>query len=397
MSPAHHRRGVSRTVLATCLAAALAAAAGGCTSLGTSGPSTGAVQRAGAASYADAPIRVVELDDSAVERTAARAQARRFSEVFGPSAPVGTIIGNGDALDIAVWEAPPSVLFGSTAPGGDTALATARSAAIPQQMVGEDGAISVPFIGRLSVAGQTPAQVERAIVRRLAGRAHDPQAVVRVVGNDTRAATILGEVGASRRLSLSPRGERLLDAIASAGGPRQPVGKTTVQLSRQGTIADMPLDAIIRDPAQNLVLRPDDVVSVLFQPFSFVALGSLNKSAEIPFEGGGLTLAQALARAGGLRDDRADVRGVFVFRLEDPAALDPAVSADARRTREGRVPVIYRLNLGEGAAYFTARNFAIRDGDVLYVSTAPGVELQKFIGLISSAAFSVIGISNAAQ
>jgi polysaccharide export outer membrane protein len=44
---------------------------------------------------------------------------------------------------------------------------------------------------------------------------------------------------------------------------------------------------------------------------------------------------------------------------------------------------------------FAAQDFAIRDKDVLYVSNAPIADLQKFLSIVSSAAFSVTGINNA--
>jgi polysaccharide export outer membrane protein len=198
-------------------------------------------------------------------------------------------------------------------------------------------------------------------------------------------------------MPLTPRGECLLDALAAAGGSRQPVAKTTVQLTRAGRTAAMPLDAIVRDPAQNVVLQAGDVITAIFQPYSFVALGAVGQNAEVPFEGGGISLAQALGRIGGLRDDRADVRSVFVFRLEHPEVLDPETASTARRTAEGLVPVVYRLDLGQGASFFTAQDFGIRDRDVLYVSNAPIADLQKFLNIVSSAAFSVTGINNAVR
>ncbi|WP_336980711.1 polysaccharide biosynthesis/export family protein [Altererythrobacter fulvus] len=347
-------------------------------------------------SYAEGDIQIVELNDLAVNRTASLSRARSFAEVFGDRAPTDTVIGTGDIVDIALWEAPPAVLFGATSV--DARLAAnpmmAQSASIPQQVVGGDGTISIPFIGSVPAAGRTPAQLQREIVSRLSGKAHDPQAIVRLVQNEARNVTILGEVAVSRRVPLSARGERLLDALAAAGGPKQPVGKTTVQLSRGTAAASMALDAIIKDPAQNVRLSPDDVVTVLFQPYSFIALGAVNQNAEVPFEGAGLTLAQALGRIGGLRDERADIRGVFVFRLEDPAALAPEQAAAARQTADGKIPVIYRLNLADASSFFTAQNFAIRDDDVLYVSNAPAVDLQKFLTTVSNAAFSVIAVGN---
>lgn len=92
--------------------------------------------------------------------------------------------------------------------------------------------------------------------------------------------------------------------------------------------------------------------------------------------------------------ERADIRGVFVFRLERPEALNPMLVAGARRTADGVVPVIYRLNLADATGFFAAQDFAVHDKDVIYVSTAPAAGLPKFPGTISSVAFTTIGIVN---
>lgn len=378
---------------ATLFAALLA----GCSTMSGSGPSAKAIDRAARPAAADQGISIVTLDEAAARRAASFARSQRFADMFGAVEPSGTIIGTGDVLDIAIWEAPPAVLFGATAPGASIGGSLAQSVGIPQQVVGEDGTVTIPFVGSVSVRGRSPQDVGRLIVARLAGRAHSPQAIVRLAQNDSKAITVMGEVNATRRLPLTPRGERLLDALAAAGGSRQPIAKTTVQLTRAGRTAAMPLDAVVRDPAQNVMLQPGDVVTAIFQPYSFVALGAVGQNAEVPFEGGGISLAQALGRIGGLRDDRADVRGVFVFRLEHPEVLDPDTARTARRTAEGLVPVVYRLDLGQGASFFAAQDFAIRDRDVVYVSNAPIADLQKFLSIVSSAAFSVTGINNAVR
>jgi polysaccharide export outer membrane protein len=217
---------------------------------------------------------------------------------------------------------------------------------------------------------------------------------VRLIQNDSRTVTVLGEVAQSRRVPLGPRGERLLDIIASAGGTRAPVHQTTVQVSRGGTSTTMPLDAIIADPAQNIRMLPGDVVTVQHQPYSFIALGAVARSAEIPFEGRGISLAQAIARMGGLRDNKANIRGVFVFRLEDPAALSPTERATTPATNDGRIPVVYRLDLSDARSFFVAQDFKVRDQDVVYVSTAPGADLRDFLATVTSLAFSAIAIGN---
>lgn len=380
---------VSRIVLAALGAVVLA----GCTSLGAAGPSSGQVRKIDGESYAGNQIALIELDPQTWQRVSAFEQSQSLARRMGESAAGDVVIGPGDVLDIALWEAPPAVLFGGGAviPGLD---AGAQNRAVLQQVVDGAGTVSIPFAGSIEAGGRTPAEVERVIVTRLTGRANDPQASVRLLQNDSRNVTVLGEVAQSRRVPLGPRGERLLDIIASAGGTRAPVHQTTVQVNRAGTSATMALDAIIADPSQNIRMRPEDVVTVLHQPYSFIALGAVARSAEIPFEGRGISLAQALARMGGLRDDKASIRGVFVFRLEDPAAMTLEARGATPATDDGRVPVVYRLDLSDARGFFVAQDFMIRDQDVVYVATAPGAEIREFLATVTSLAFSAVAIGN---
>lgn len=372
---------------------AMVALLGGCAAFGGSGPSTTSIVRAGRPAATDA-IALVQIDAAAIAQFGAAQARRSFADVFGDIDADPTVIGAGDSIDIALWEAPPAVLFGmGSNPMG---VSTAQSLSLPQQMVGSDGRISIPFVGSVDVAGRTTRQVERELVSRLQGKAHSPQALVRLSQNEARNVTVLGEVAASRRMPLTSRGERLLDAIAAAGGSRQPVGKTTVQLTRASQTLSMPLDTVVRDPRQNIRMRTGDVVAVLFQPFSFTALGASNLNAQVPFEATGMSLAEALGRIGGLRDDRADVKGVFVFRYEEPEVIGAQAQGKARN-REGKIATVYRLDLGDPSSLLLSQNFAMQDKDVVYVSSAPGADFQKFLGIVSSATFSIIGIGTAVQ
>ena len=90
----------------------------------------------------------------------------------------------------------------------------------------------------------------------------------------------------------------------------------TIEINRDGTVQRMAARDVVRDPRQNIILRSGDVVTALYQPYSFTVMGATGKNDEIHFEGVGVTLAQALGRIGGLQDMRADPRGVFLFRWE---------------------------------------------------------------------------------
>lgn len=388
-----HRNAATGPIMRPLLALLLAGLVGGCTTLGAAGPSSGQVRKADGAKYANTQVALIDLNPVSYKRVAAFEQSLGLAQRLGEGGTGEVLIGPGDVLDIAMWEAPPAVLFGGggVIPGLD---AGAQNRTVVQQVVDGSGMISVPFAGSIEAGGRTPAAIEKAIVTRLTGRANDPQVSVRLSLNDSRNVTVLGEVASSRRVPLGPRGERLLDVIASAGGPRAPVHQTTVQVSRGGASATMALEAIIAQPAQNIRMLPGDVVTVLHQPYSFIAMGAVANSAEIAFEGRGISLAQALARVGGLRDNQANIRGVFVFRLEQAAALDPTQRATTQALEDGRVPVIYRLDLSDARGFFVAQEFQIRDQDVVYVSTAPGAELREFLSTVTSLAFSAIAIGN---
>lgn len=397
-------RGLTGGSIRHAVACMIAVCLTGCTSLGSAGPSTRAIRNAEGNPVGASYIKVVDVNDAVTRVVMAGSRSTLFSEALGDVPPVGTVIGPGDTLQVTVWEAPPAVLFGSNANFGtdDSASVLASSSSgvgqrtsIPEMMVDNDGMIRFPFAGMVQAAGRTPQQIEREIVQKLARKAHDPQVAVRLVNNASANVTVVGEVTTNARVPLTPRGERLLDILATAGGVKQPVGKTTIRITRGTRVVTLPLETVIHDPAQNVRLQADDVITALYQPFSFTSLGATGKSAEIEFEATGITLSQALGRAEGVKDDRADVRGVFIFRLEDSAAMDPAVVATAHRTPDGRIPVIYRIDLSDPASFFVAQGFPIRDKDVLYVSNAPLTDFQRFVGIVSSLAFTAIGLGQA--
>lgn len=367
----------------------------GCSSFGASGPSGSAIVNAADKPLASATISVAPLTEDIARQLAAADRTPNFSHMFTETEVMGSRLGRGDVLEITLWEAPPAVLFGSVAGLMSGAPVASNSLSQPGQVVDENGLIKVPFAGSIRAAGRTPAEIEQDIVSRLRGKAHQPQAMVRLVRNQATNVTVVGDVANSGRIPLTPKGERLLDVLAGAGGVKQAVSKTVVQITRGDRLASMPLETVIRDPSQNIVVQPDDIVTVAYQPYSFIALGATGSNSELPFEATGINLAQAMGRVGGLRDDRADIRGVFVFRLEDPAALGSQLPPNARLTSDGKLPVIYQLDLKQPGSLFVAQSFPMRNRDVLYVSDAPLADLQKFMNMVSSAAFSVIGVANA--
>ncbi len=372
---------VALAALATCAA---------CSTIPTSGPSRAQVARAGDTT-SPTGIQIVDVTDQVAQQLFAERKSGDFAAALGGGSVYQQQLGVGDGIEISIWEAPPATLFGGGQVDAKGGLESggSRVTTLPDQAVDAQGNVSVPFIGAVRALGRTPSQLQADIATRLKNMAHDPQVMVRLSQNATSYVTIVGDVSQSNRMPLTARGERVLDALASAGGVRQPVDKITVQVTRGQTVASLPLQTLIRDPRQNVPLHAGDVVTALYQPYSFTALGATGKNEEINFEAQGITLAQALARAGGLQDNRSDARGVFVFRLENRNALNWPV-APIRTTADGKVPVIYRLDLRDPNSFFVAQSFVMDNKDLLYVSNAPVTELQKVLNLVFSVAYPVV-------
>ena len=253
-----------------------------CAILPTSGPSSGDVN--GATTTPDgANIKIIDVTDGVARDIIANSRQALFSEELGEGQAIGAVIGKGDVLDIAIWEAPPATLFGAAGAGTQLSSSgsTARGTSLPEQMVDSEGQITVPFVGRIRADGRTPQEIARDITARLVGKAHQPQTIVRLVRNAAANVTVVGDVASSARVPLTARGERVLDVLATAGGVKQPVGKMTVQITRGLKVASLPLATVIRDPSQNVRLQPDDIMTVLFQPFSFTALGAVGRNEEL--------------------------------------------------------------------------------------------------------------------
>lgn len=339
-------------------------------------------------------LTIIDIDNHIAFLTSQSTPIRRFSDFYRGSSTFNNTISAGDVVDVSIWEAPPALLFGTAS--DISGLSGSKEVKLPEQMVDNKGQITIPFVGKIKVSGKTPEQVQTMIVKGLTKKANNPSAVVRIAKNNSADVTVVGEVTNSTRMPLTGKSERVLDAIAAAGGTKHPSSRVSIQLNRRGQSVEMPFDAIIKDPYQNVILQKGDVVSVNYQTKSFTVLGATAKNTEIDFEAGGISLMQALARAGGLNDNRADARGVFIFRQESARILTPEQRAALPMQLQyaSEVPVIYRLNLKDPVNYIVAQNFAIKDKDLIYVSNAPGVEFRKFISLIAQGMYIVNTVDN---
>jgi polysaccharide export outer membrane protein len=370
------RHQAARRLCLGCAALLLAS----CAALPNSGPTEQQVLQSAQAPQNAIGYHIVPLtkDNIRIAGAPGGAMVPGFAGQAEPG-PTGRI-GVGDTLQISIFEAgnslfAPSATTGNAPASGPTGAASDIN--LPPQQVDAAGDIFVPYAGRIRAAGASPQSLATRIEAALAGQSQNPQVMVSIAQNLANTVIVSGDVHAPGRLPLTLADERLSDIIAIAGGPTHDTADTTIYLRRNGqraVIADGDLDA---DPAQDVVLMPGDRIELSFGARSFTVFGAAHVM-QIPFGQANLTLADALARAGGPTDSQADPDGVFLFRLERPETAQhlglPAADAP--------VPVIYQIDMLQPTSYFLAQDFAMRNGDLIYFANAKTNTVSKLFGLI---------------
>jgi polysaccharide export outer membrane protein len=357
---------MTRLVRQSGLLAVLALA--GCAGLPSAAPTASQVI---APAQAD-NIAVIDITPATPSGTAAR-QAPLPAWTIPDGASTAGVILPGDVLTISVFEVGYSLFGGSESAPGETPRGKGSTRTFPPFRVPETGVIDFPYAGQIPIAGLTPMAAAGRIERALRGKSQFPQVVAAFEPGPGHTVMIDGEVARPGRIALSEAGERLLDVVALAGGSKARSADTVVKLTRSGEVSVARLDEIGAADRRNVVLTPGDHVELSREVRSITVLGAARSVSEIAFDRSELTLDQALARAGGLNDDKADPAGVFIFRIE-------------RRDEGGtwvEKPVIYRLSLLDPAGYFAAQRFQMRERDVMLVANARTNNLRKFIEMVN--------------
>jgi polysaccharide export outer membrane protein len=287
------------------------------------------------------------------------------------------LIGIGDVVSVTLFESAAGGLFFPIEGG----LRNGNFLTIPNQLVDEKGNITIPYAPPIKAAGRTPEQIQASIVDALKDRALEPQAVVTVVDRRYAQVSVLGEVNTAVRYPASLSGDRVLDAISRAGGIKDQGHDTWVLVDRNHQVAVAPFEALVYEPANNIYVQPQDVVYVYREPQTFLAFGAAGKQGQYPFEAWRLSMAEALGKLGGLLDERAEPRWVFLYRAERQKVaqeLDPRCAV----TDGPFVPVIYEVDLRDPPTLFLATQFPMRNKDVIYISNSRSAENSKFMDYV---------------
>ena len=164
------------------------------------------------------------------------------SRAPGP-AKTDYLIGPADVLQVTVWKEPDL-----------TRDATVRF----------DGKITIPLIGDVAAAGQTPGQLAETIARGLARFLELPRVTVGVSQATSARFYVVGQVEKSGEFPLTGK-TTVLQALALAGGFREFAKTDQVVIVREDqSVVPVNYKRIAdgRDVSQNVLLGPGDTIVV---------------------------------------------------------------------------------------------------------------------------------------
>ena len=335
----------------------------------------GSVQREGDAF-------VVSVNDR-VTRATAVVPALGFTDNFMRASQLGSdIIRPGDSLGLTIWENVEDGLLSGAA---------SNSTSLEEVQVDGSGFIFVPYAGRIRAAGNSPEALRRIITKKLEDQAPDPQVQVRRLAGDGSTVSLVGAVGGQGVFAIERPTRTLATMLARAGGVTIEPEIAQITVIRGKSRGKIWLQDLYEHPELDIALRGGDRILVEGDTRSFTALGATGSQSRVNFESQSLSAIEAIAQVGGLIPTASDPTGVFIFRNE-PAEIANQVLG--RGDLQGEQRLIYVLDLTKPNGMFMARDFAVRDGDTLYVTEAPFTQWDKTIAAAFGSLNTVSSISS---
>ncbi len=225
--------------------------------------------------------------------------------------------------------------------------------------VSESGAINLPLIGDVQVAGRTPAEAEQIISRLLVEKYMQRASVaVQVVEFRSRPISVIGAVKNPGNLGFSGHWT-LLEAVAAAGGLAENHGNVVYVLRRADNgLSDQVTidldDLMVRgDPRVNIPIFPNDLINVpVTVDITVYCLGEVAKPGALAFKSNEpITVLTTIAHAGGLTD-RASKK--ILVKRKNPADGRAEITVDYNRILAGKEP---DLELRQGDVIVVKESF----------------------------------------
>lgn len=212
-----------------------------------------------------------------------------------------------------------------------------------ERRVADNGSISVPLLGEVSVSGLTAVEVRDRIAALLTSK-YVQRANVTVVIKDfsNKPITVIGAVARPGTLSVAGRFS-LLQALSAAGGLTSGAGRKiyVIRSSDNGlsdTLEVRTSDLIeSANPMWNIPIAPADVINIPSQSaVKIYCVGQVKSPGQLTFDSGDrISLLSAISKAGGMTDRASNT---VKIKRRGPDGKDTEITVKYGSILKGKVP-----------------------------------------------------------
>ncbi|MBA4316358.1 MAG: polysaccharide export protein Wza [Alcaligenaceae bacterium] len=273
-------------------------------------------------------------------------------------------IGVGDLVRVTVWDHPEL-----TNPAGNT------TGQLQGQVVLPDGTFYFPFLNKVRAAGRTTEEIRVEMTKNLEQFIRSPQVDVSVqqAGFRSKKYYVSGEVGQPGFFPITDVPVRLSDALAQAGGVNRNADLNSISLQRDNKTIELNAYRLLYqgDLSQNVLINNGDVLNIPDRRLRKIFLmGEVLQPTSFTMPVGKLTLAEVLSDVGGINQNTANAKQVYVIRQAAEASAGPSKLE------------IFHLDSSSPTSVLYADQFEMKPRDVVYVDPVKLVRINRLLGTI---------------
>jgi polysaccharide biosynthesis/export protein len=293
------------------------------------------------------------------------------------SAPANRIIAAGDQISVTVWNTEQNSLL---------TAGEQRFVPLSNIRVSPSGTIFLPYLGDIRIEGMSPEHAREVIEEKFSTVAPAAQVQLELTEGRQSSVSLVGGVNQPGTFPLPDQAYTVLSLIAEGRGVREQLNNPQIRLIRGDDIYGTSVDRLFANPDLDTTLHGGDKVIIRADDRYFLSLGAAGSEAVHPFPKDRFSALEALSIIGGVSDTRADPQGILVLRQYPASAL----RADGTGPDQERV--VFTLDLTSADGLFSAGQFRIQSGDLVYATESPVIRAQTILSLIGNA----FGIANTA-
>jgi polysaccharide export outer membrane protein len=304
--------------------------------------------------------------------------SQQYSWIAHSHGASGQTIAAGDEIDLIVWENGENALLAS--PGQ-------KAVSLKGVDVSPNGTIFIPYLDQVRVAGLSPDRARARIQEQFETLTPSAQVQLTLTPGRAQAVDLVSGVAKPGSYPLPNRNTSVLNLISMGGGVAAAIKNPQVRLMRGHKIYGTSVARLYNEPHLDTRLQRGDKIIVEEDERYFLSVGASGRENLHNFPKDTVTAMDAVSIMSGLNDTRADAKGVLILREYPTSAL----ASGTRGPRKAQV--IFTLDLTSADGLFSAKNFPIYSGDLIYASESKVTQAQTVFGLIGS----VFGLTKTAS